>query len=84
MTAEPRDGLGDGTATTQTDLSTVVDVTKLTREEAWNYRRELRLALRNPGMEFDEAGPQEKIDGDAYRDQLRRVDDYLTTFDQAS
>lgn len=82
MSAQPADGLGDGTATVPLNIS--VDVTKLTRKEAWDYRRDLILALHYPGTDFDIDGPQAAIDRDAYKDQLRRVEDYLTTFDVAS
>jgi hypothetical protein len=80
MTSPPSDGLGDGTTTTEPDVT--LDVTTLTQQEANDYRHELILAICHPGTDYDMTGPQFELDQDAYKDQLRRVEDYLKTFDQ--
>lgn len=80
MVVPPSDGKGDGTATVPFVIT--LDVTALTQAEATDYRRDLLTALHHPGTDFDMASGQYEIDRDAYKDQLRRVDDYLTTFDQ--
>jgi hypothetical protein len=80
MPTPPSDGKGDGTATVP--LNITVDVTTLTQKEATDYRHDLRLAIVHPGTDYDMASGQYEIDQDAYKDQLRRVDDYLKTFQQ--
>jgi hypothetical protein len=80
MPTPPSDGRGDGTATTP--LNITVDVTTLTQKEAHDYRHDLILAVCNPGTDYDMASGQYEIDQAAYKDQLRRVEDYLKTFDQ--
>lgn len=77
-TPPPTDGLGDGTQTTPFNID--VDVTTLSQHDAAEYRRELIHAIRHPGMEFDMAGDQEKIDLDAYWVKVKQLDTYLATF----
>jgi hypothetical protein len=78
MADPPSDGLGDGTQTEA--FSIMVDVTTLSRYQAAEYRRELIHAIYHPGTEFDMVGPQWKIDSDAYKRQVAKLDIYLATF----
>lgn len=77
-TSQPPDGLGDGTATTQTVIT--LDVSTLTLKEAVDYRRELIRAICHPGTDYDMAGPQKDIDEAAYKKQLLAVEDYISAF----
>lgn len=77
-TQQPADGLGDGTATTQTVITQEVD--NLTLREAVGYRRDLIHAICNPGTDYDEAGKQKDIDEAAYKAQLLRVEAYIGAF----
>lgn len=58
----------------------MVDVTKLSREQASDYRRELLHAIYHPGIEFDMVGEQGKIDHDAYKRKVAELDTYLRSF----
>ena len=58
----------------------MVDITALSRYEAAEYRRELIHAIYHPGIEFDMVGAQGKIDHDAYKRQIAKLDTYLATF----
>jgi hypothetical protein len=58
----------------------MVDVTALSQQEAAEYRRELLHAIHHPGIEFDMVGAQGKIDHDAYKRQVAKLDIYLATF----
>jgi hypothetical protein len=59
-----------------------VDVTTLNQHDASEYRRELIHALRNPGAEFDQVGPDGEADAALYTTKLKEVDAYLLTFDE--
>jgi hypothetical protein len=75
---QPPDGLGDGTATTPTVITQNVD--DLTLREAVDYRRELIHAICEPGIEYDESGKQKEVDEAAYKEQLVKVDNYISAF----
>ena len=74
----PSDGLGDGTEVVP--ITITVDVTKLTQQQASDYRQELIRAIWNPGTDFDLVTNQGASDLAAYEAQLVRVDAYLATF----
>lgn len=57
-----------------------VDVSALDQKAAWDYRRELIHAIRNPGLEYDEVGQEGVDDEKAYKDRLAEVDAHLKTF----
>lgn len=75
---QPSDGHGDGTETTPTVI--ILDVSTLTLKEAVDYRRELILAICNPGTDYDMVGIQKDVDEAAYRSQLLKVEDYISAF----
>jgi hypothetical protein len=77
-TSQPPDGLGDGTATTPTVIS--LDVSDLTLRQAVDYRRQLILAICNPGTDYDMAGAQKDVDEKAYKEQLLKVEEYIGAF----
>lgn len=77
-TKQPSDGHGDGTKTTPTVIS--LDVSTLTLKEAVDYRRELILAICNPGTDYDMVGSQKDVDEAAYKSQLLKVEDYISAF----
>lgn len=77
-TSQPNDGKGDGTATTPTVIHQ--DVHDLTLMQAVDYRRELITAICNPGTDYDLDGPQREIDEAAYKEQLLKVEDYISAF----
>lgn len=77
-TSQPPDGLGNGTATTQTVIT--LDVSNLTLKEAVDYRRDLIRAICNPGTDYDMDGAQKAIDEAAYKKQLLAVEDYISAF----
>lgn len=77
-TSQPRDGLGDGTATTPTVIT--LDVSTLTLRQAVDYRRQLIIAICNPGTDYDMAGEQKDIDEAAYKEQLLAVESYIGAF----
>ena len=76
--SQPPDGLGDGTQTTQTVIA--LDVSTLTLREAVDYRRQLIIAICNPGTDYDMAGEQKEIDENAYKKQLLAVEAYIGAF----
>lgn len=57
-----------------------VDVSALSQEAAWDYRRELVHAIYHPGTEYDEVGQEGVDDEKAYRERLAEVDAHLETF----
>lgn len=77
-TSQPNDGKGDGTATMPTVILQNVD--DLTLVEAVDYRRDLITAICNPGTDYDLNGPQREIDETAYKEQLVKVEDYISAF----
>lgn len=77
-TTPPSDGLGDGTATTPTVITQ--DVSDLTLEQAVDYRRELIIAICNPGTDYESDGAQKEVDEAAYKKQLLQVEDYISAF----
>lgn len=77
-TSQPRDGLGDGTATTPTVIT--LDVSELTLKQAVDYRRDLIRAICNPGTDYDMDGKQKDVDEAAYKAQLLKVEDYISAF----
>jgi hypothetical protein len=77
-TSQPPDGLGDGTATTPTVIT--LDVSTLTLRQAVDYRRQLIIAICNPGTDYDMDGAQKDIDEKAYKEQLLAVEDYIGAF----
>lgn len=77
-TSQPPDGLGDGTATTATVIS--FDVSTLTLKQAVDYRRQLIIAICNPGTDYDSDGAQKEVDEKAYKKQLLEVEKYISAF----
>jgi hypothetical protein len=77
-TSQPPDGLGDGTATTPTVIT--LDVSTLTLREAVDYRRQLIIAICNPGTDYDMSGAQKDVDEKAYKEQLLAVESYISAF----
>lgn len=77
-TNQPSDGLGDGTATTPTVIAQ--DVDNLTLSQAVDYRRELIIAICNPGTDYESDGAQKEVDEAAYKKQLLKVEDHISAF----
>lgn len=77
-TSQPNDGKGDGTATTPTVILQNVD--DLTLKQAADYRRDLIVAICNPGTDYDLDGSQREVDEAAYKEQLLKVEDYIGAF----
>lgn len=77
-TSQPSDGKGDGTATMPCVI--LLEVDDLTLEQAVDYRRQLIIAICNPGTDYDLDGPQRVIDEAAYKEQLLKVEDYISAF----